>query len=899
MLLPKTPHAQPSAEVLDGLQSSLDGLSREEADSRLEQFGANRLPEPPKEGALKRFFKHFHNILIYILLSAALVTALLGHWVDTGVILGVVVINAVIGFIQEGKAEQALEGLRKMLSLHAQALRDGQWREVDAEQLVPGEIVRLRSGDRVPADLRLLETINLRVEESALTGESLPVAKNTEEVAADAGVGDRFGMAFSGTLVATGRGTGVVVATGVATEIGKINRMISEVEKMATPLTRQMEHFGKILSVAIVIMAGLVFLTGWTFHQYTIDELFLAAIGFAVAAIPEGLPAILTITLALGVQRMAGRNAITRKLNAVETLGSVTVICSDKTGTLTRNEMTVLELVTDGGTYQAEGVGYAPHGEILRGEVRAELADHQDLHRLVEILAVCNDSTIHQEEGQWLVNGEPTEGALRTLAAKAGFSDEEYQRLAVVPFESENKFMATLNQIGDDRRILVKGAPDRLLDRCSHQFGKDGTLEALDRPFWESQIESLSARGLRVLAGAERGVDQTREGLQFADLEGELVFAGLVGIIDPPRPEAITAIETCQRAGIRVIMITGDHVGTAAAIGRKMGIGVDRQAVLGATVETASDEELRRIVNESDIYARTSPTHKLRLVEALQSRGEVVAMTGDGVNDAPALKRADVGIAMGIKGTEATKGAADIVLSDDNFASIGQAVREGRTIYDNLRKAIVFILPTNGAEGLVVLVAVAFGLVLPLTPVQILWVNMVTAVTLALALAFEPAEPGVMSRPPRKSAAPILDRPFLWRIAFVSSLIGLATIAVFIVERSLGMELAMARTLAVNTLVFGQMFYLFNSRFLYQSSLTLQRLLANRVAWLMVGVLIVLQLIFVYTPVMQGWFGSTALSARHWLVPLGIGLAVFLAVEAEKAFHRRRAQKQGRTAIAG
>ncbi len=525
--------------------------------------------------------------------------------------------------------------------------------------------------------------------------------------------------------------------------------------------------------------------------------------------------------------------------------------------------MTVIELVTRGGTYQAEGIGYAPEGDILRGEVRAELADHQDLHRLVEILAVCNDSTIHQEQGQWLVNGEPTEGALRTLAAKAGFSDEDYQRLAVVPFESENKFMATLHQIGDDRRILVKGAPDRLLDRCSHQFGRDGTLEVLDRPFWESQIESLSARGLRVLAGAERGVDQSREGLQLADLEGELVFAGLVGIIDPPRPEAITAIETCQRAGIRVIMITGDHVGTASAIGRKMGIGVDRQAVLGATVETASDEELRRIVNKSDIYARTSPTHKLRLVKALQSRGEVVAMTGDGVNDAPALKRADVGIAMGIKGTEATKGAADIVLSDDNFASIGQAVREGRTIYDNLRKAIVFILPTNGAEGLVVLVAVAFGLVLPLTPVQILWVNMVTAVTLALALAFEPAEPGVMSRPPRKSTAPILDRPFLWRIAFVSSLIGLATIAVFIVERSLGMELAMARTLAVNTLVFGQIFYLFNSRFLYQSSLTLQRLLANRVAWLMVGVLIVLQLIFVYTPVMQSWFGTTALSARH------------------------------------
>jgi magnesium-transporting ATPase (P-type) len=885
------PHAMPADTVMADLRIDRNGLASDEAARRLERLGPNKLPESPKEGPLKRFFKHFHNTLIYILLVAGGITAVLGHWVDTGVIFGVVVINAIIGFLQEGKAEQALEGLRKMLSLQAHALRDGEWREIDAEQLVPGDIVRLRSGDRVPADLRLMEAINLRIEESALTGESIPTAKNTEPVKDDAGVGDRLCMAFSGTLVAAGRGTGVVVATGAQTELGKIDRMISEVQTLATPLTRQMDQFGRTLSVVIVGMAALMFLTGWALHDFTLDELFLAAIGFAVAAIPEGLPAILTITLALGVQRMARSNAITRKLDAVETLGSVTVICSDKTGTLTRNEMTVVHLVTRDGQYDAEGSGYAPRGGILRAGRQAMIADHEDLRRLVEIFAVCNDSAIVEDNGQWRVIGEPTEGALRTLAEKAGFSDKGYQRLAVIPFESENKFMATLTR-GPDRgtRILMKGAPDRLLDRCARQAGKNGREEPLDRPFWEEQIETFGARGLRVLAAAIREVGEAKDELAMEDLDGEMVFAGLVGIIDPPRPEAIAAIQTCRQAGIRVIMITGDHAGTAVAIGRDMGIGRGLDAVTGDSIEAASDEELGRMVGESDIFARTSPGHKLRLVQALQARGEVVAMTGDGVNDAPALKQADVGIAMGIKGTEATKGAADIVLSDDNFATIERAVQEGRTIYDNLHKAIVFILPTNGAEGLVVLVAVVFGLELPLTPVQILWVNMVTAVTLALALAFEPSEPGLMTRPPRKTDAPILDALFLWRIAFVSTMIGLATIAVFIVQRRLGMELPEARTLAVNTLVFGQLFYLFNSRFLYESSLRFSRFFANRIAWLMAGVLAMLQVIFVYAPFMQSWFGSAFQPLGLWLIPFGIGLSVFLAVEAEKALRRRRAR---------
>jgi magnesium-transporting ATPase (P-type) len=855
-----TPHALEVEEVVRKLASRPSGLHTEEAKQRLAAIGPNRLPVPPKEGLLKRFFKHFNELLIYILLVAAVVTAFLGHWIDTGVILAVVVINAVIGFIQEGKAEQALEGIRKMLSLHAQVRRDGQWLDIAADDLVPGDVVRLRSGDRVPADIRLVETINLRIEESALTGESVASAKQPTPVAPDSGIGDRHGMAYSGTMISVGRGIGVVTATGSTTELGRINTMISEVETLATPLTRQMTSFGRILSVVIVSLAALLFFVGRLLHGFPYNDLFLAAIGFAVAAIPEGLPAILTITLALGVQRMAQRNAITRKLKAIETLGSITVICSDKTGTLTRNEMTVRDVVTRSGWYEISGTGYAPEGVITRDGEEAALDKHADLQALVEVVAVCNDAEIAEEDGQWRVLGEPTEGALCTLARKAGFDNTDYERLAVIPFESENKFMATLNRDPEgESRILLKGAPGHLLDRCHKQRSADGASEPLQRSFWEDEIKKLSSQGLRVLAAASRDVWTDMVDLNPEDLEEGMVFIGLIGIIDPPRPEAVEAIRNCRRAGIRVKMITGDHAGTALAIGQEMGLSEAVHAITGAELEAASDEELRRLVQENDIFARTSPEHKLRLVKALQANGEVVAMTGDGVNDAPALKRADVGVAMGIKGTEATKEAAEIVLADDNFTSIERAVEEGRTIYDNLRKAIMFILPTNGAQGLVILAAVAFGMVLPLTPVQILWVNMVVAVTLALALAFEPAEPGVMTRPPRLPGAPILGAVFLWRIAFVSILIGGATIAVFLVERRFGMPLDQARTLAVNTLVFGQVFYLFNSRFLYESSLQFRQLFTNKVAWLAVAVLIMLQLAFVYVPFMQLWFGSAPL----------------------------------------
>lgn len=881
-VLQQSVYSQTVDTVLNALNSSSSGLSSQDAEARAAQYGVNALPQAAQTSLFYRFFKHFHDTLIYVLLFAALVTAMLGHWLDTAVILAVVVINAVIGFIQEGKAEQALAGIRQMLSVNANVCRDGQWQQLPANELVPGDIVKLRSGDRVPADLRLLETTELRIEESALTGESMPVSKQISPVTADAALGDRSCMAFSGTLVTSGRGTAVVTAIGAATEIGQINTLLSDVQSIETPLTKQMNQFGRYLALAIVVLTLLMLGIGLLAHDYAPAEVFLAAIGFAVAAIPEGLPAILTITLALGVKQMAGRNAITRRLNAVETLGAVTVICSDKTGTLTRNEMTVKHVVTCHGLYDVNGIGYNPTGDILFQNLPVSLAEHAALQALIEVIAVANDSELQQKDQHWQVHGEPTEGALLCLAEKTGFERERYQRLAVIPFESENKFMASLEQRPDgSKQLLLKGAPDRLLPRCTSQLSASGEIEPLDQAFWQQQVEQLSRQGLRVLAAAGKATTHNELGVQELV---ELCFYGLVGIIDPPRPEAITAIAACQKAGIKVKMITGDHAGTATAIGIAMGLVQNgaQEVYTGQQIEQASDAELQQMALTGTIFARTSPEHKLRLVQALQQQGEVVAMTGDGVNDAPALKQADVGIAMGIKGSEASKEAADIVLADDNFSTIAAAVAEGRTIYDNLRKAILFILPTNGAQGLVMLCAVLFGLTLPLTPVQILWVNMVVAITLALALAFEPAEPGVMRRPPRDAKAALLNGAFLRRITLVSMLIGGSAMLLFNLALNQGFSLDYARTITVTALVVAQAGYLLNSRHLNSFSLAPGLLFTNIIAWLAIAILVLLQLAFVYAPFMQSWFGTTALQAAHWGWALLGAIAVMLIIELEK-----------------
>ncbi|MBR7631454.1 cation-transporting P-type ATPase [Aeromonas popoffii] len=884
------PYSLDVASTLTALNATENGLESNEAQRRLNLYGQNKLPEPEGKSAFVRFISHFKDMLVYVLLAAAIATAFLGHWVDTWVIVGVVVLNAIVSFVQEGKAETALAGIRNMLSSRAQVLRDHKWDEINADELVVGDIVRLKSGDRVPADLRLMEATGLRIEESALTGESVPADKGTAAMATDSPLGDRSCMAYSGSMVSAGRGVGVVTAIGALTEIGQISRMITEVETLDTPLTKQMDRFSKSLAWVVLSMLALMLIIGVLFHGQGIAEVFMAAIGFAVAAIPEGLPTILTITLAIGVQRMARRNAITRKLTAVETLGAITVICSDKTGTLTRNEMTAQKVLTRCGQYDVSGDGYQPIGDITIADKKVVISNAPCLSALLEVVSVANDTHVIMENDEWRIVGEPTEAALRVLGNKASFDATGYVRLAAIPFESSNKFMATLNDTpSGERKILLKGAPDRLIERCKTELNANGATEVINASYWHQQVEMLGRQGLRVLAAATCVVPSSKSTLELSDLEQEMVFVGLIGIVDPPRPEAIAAISECHKAGIRVKMITGDHADTAKAIGIEMGIGNAEtiKVVTGDQLEVASDEELQQLAGSCDIFARTSPEHKLRLVMALQARGEVVAMTGDGVNDAPALKRADVGIAMGIKGTEATKDAADIVLADDNFSSIEKAIEEGRTIYDNIQKSLLFILPTNGAQGFVMLFSVLLGLTLPLTPVQILWVNMVVAVTLALALAFEPSEPNLMSRPPRKPGTSIISAPFLLRVAIVSTLIGVLTMSLFAFELASGSSDAIAKTMALNALVLAQTFYLFNSRYIEVSSLSLSRLLSNKVAWLMVGTLLLLQLAYVYLPMMNRWFGSTPLSMTQWGICILFGFIVFLIVELEKYIFRK------------
>lgn len=889
---PATPvldaHAHTFGEVLAVLEATTEGLDSAGAQQRLERYGPNRIEEAAADPAWKRFLRHFDDILIYILLAAATLKAAMGEWIEFWVILTVAVINAVIGYLQEGRAEQALAGIRSMLSSDAQVLRDGEWTHVPAEELVPGDVVRVSAGAKVPADIRLIQASNLRVEEAALTGEAVPSSKGTDPVAIDAGIGDRSSMLFSSSLVAAGQGVGVVTATGAGAEIGRITTMLSEIDSFDTPLTRQIGAFGKKLSLVIAVMAVVMVAIGKLLHNLPADELISATIGFAVAAIPEGLPALVTITLALGVQQMARRNAIVRTLPAVETLGSVTRICSDKTGTLTTNEMTVRNVVTRVGEYAVDGLGYDPSGSITLEGLPVNLIDRADLSAVVTAMSVVNDAVVTQVDGRWTLVGEPTEGALRTLGLKVGFDPSGYLRTAVLPFDSEHKYMATANTTPEGHQvILIKGAPDRILARATMQLSTSGTPEPLDRVWWDEQVDLLSAKGLRVLAAASKPV--TGAGVDHDDLT-DLVLLGITGIVDPPRPEAVVAIATCHTAGIKVTMITGDHAGTAVAISREMGIIGDStaNAVTGAELETATDEELRKIVNRTDTFARTSPEHKLRLVKALQANGEIVAMTGDGVNDAPALKRADVGVAMGIKGTEATKEAADIVLADDNFATIEYAVEEGRRINDNLHKSVLFLLPTNGAQSLVVLVAVLFGLSMPLAPVQILWVNMITAVTLSLALAYEPAEPDIMQRPPRRPNTPLVSAKYLPRLGAASLLIATATLVTFLIGRAMTSDVTIAQTWAVNTLVLGQAAYLFNARFLRESSLRREATGGNPMAWLVVGILLALQVAFVYIPVLNRLFGSAPVSIFGWVIPLSFAIAIFVLMEVAKLALRRR-----------
>ncbi|MFP4629591.1 MAG: cation-transporting P-type ATPase [Desulfohalobiaceae bacterium] len=905
-------HAVPVQEVLQKLNSTEQGISQTEAEQRLQTFGPNKLEQARKKGPLQRFLQQFHNVLIYVLLGAAAVTVLLQEWLDAGVIFGVTVVNALIGFIQEGKAEKSLESIQGMLAPQALVQRDGQRRSISAQELVPGDVVLLKAGDKVPADIRLLEAKDLQIEEAALTGESVPVNKSVYEVEEEAGLGDRASIAFSGTLVTYGQGRGVVTATGQETEIGRISSLLSQVETLTTPLLKQMARFGQWLTIAILACAALTFAFGSLIKGFAPGDMFMAAVGLAVAAIPEGLPAIMTITLAIGVQRMAKRRAIIRRLPAVETLGSVSVICSDKTGTLSKNEMTVQTINTMDKQFQVTGVGYEPKGGFqLSGKDVEPGQEQPELLQILRGALLCNDAAVYQRDSKWLLEGSPTEGALVVAGLKAGLEQKQeselWPRKDSIPFSSENKFMATLHHDHQGRAfIYLKGAPERIWERCSAQAGSRDKLQDLDLEYWQQQARDIASKGQRLLALAWKEVPGDKQDLEFSDLEGGFTFLALFGIIDPPREEAIKAaalligrcvsIDQCQSAGIVVKMITGDHVLTAQAIARELGIENWQEALTGQDLERMPQQELEQKVPYVDVFARTSPEHKLRLVQAIQANKQTVAMTGDGVNDAPALKRADVGVAMGRGGTEAAKEASDMVLTDDNFASIANAVEEGRTVYDNLKKAILFILPTNGGQALVIIASILLGLgmhdakghfALPITPPQILWINMVTAVTLALALAFEPPEANVMHRPPRSPDEPIISGFLIWRVMFVSLTLVLGALGHYVWLLGQGAGQDLAGTAAINTLVVGQIFYLLNSRHIYDSIWSPRDLLSSRPVLWSVLAMIGLQIIFTYAGPMQYLFQTKGLDAAAWGRIIAFGLLLFILVELEKTVWRR------------
>jgi len=853
-------HARSAEDCLSLLNARPEGLTSAEVAARLAEYGPNRLPETRLRGPLRRFLAQFNNVLIYVLLAAAAVTGALEHWIDTGVILAVVLANAVIGFLQEGKAETAMAGIRQMLAPRAAVLRDGRWVTVDGASLVPGDIVLLEAGDKVPADLRLIEARGLTAQEAILTGESVPVEKATDPVAAGTPLGDRRPMLWSGTLVTQGTARGLVTATGSATEIGRIGGLLAGVEQLTTPLVAQMDHFARWLSLLILLAAALLLSWGHFVGHMSFAELFMTVVAIAVSAIPEGLPAVMTITLAIGVQAMARRNAIVRRLPAIESIGSVSVICTDKTGTLTRNEMLVAAAETPTGRFSISGDGYAPTGEIT---------PPGDLTALARAAALCNDAALHQRNGGWTVEGDPMEGALLAFAGKVAV-DASARRLDAIPFDSRHRFMAVLTEGSAGRLIHVKGAPERVMQMCG----------PLDLAHWQDRAEAMARQGLRVLALAECPAIGDR--IDPERLAEGLTFLGLVGMIDPPRPEAIAAVAECHAAGIRVKMITGDHAGTAAAIAAQIGLQNPHRVLTGAELETLDDAQLALEVASVDVFARTSPEDKLRLVTALQANGLSVAMTGDGVNDAPALKRADAGIAMGLKGSEAAKEAADLVLADDNFATIAAAVREGRTVYDNLKKVISWTLPTNAGEAMVIIVALMAGMALPMTAVQVLWVNLITAITLGLALAFEPTEAGTMARRPRRRDAPILSAELLWHVVLVATLFLAAVFGMFTYALDRGYSLPQAQTIAMNTLVVLEIFHLFFIRNIHGTSLTWAAARGTKVVWRVVITITAAQFAITYIPALQSVLGTEAVVLFDGLLIIGVGAAFFAIIEIEK-----------------
>ncbi len=873
-------HFLAADETAMRLTASLEhGLGDDEVASRRAQHGENRITPRPGKGPLLRFALQFVQPLVLVLLLAGVVTAVLGEWVDSGVIFGVTLINAVIGFIQEGRAENALAALARSVTSEVTVLRGGSKQRRSSTELVPGDIVLLAAGDKVPADLRLFRAKALQAIESALTGESTAVGKHGEALPEDTLLAERSNMAYAGTVMISGQGAGVVVATGDRTETGRISRLIAEAPDLTTPLTRRMAAFSNWLLIAIGLLAVLTFAVGM-WRGESAFAMFMAAVALAVGAIPEGLPAAMTITLAIGVSRMARRRAIIRKLPAVETLGSTTVICSDKTGTLTENQMTVREIYAGGERTTVSGSGYAPNGKVGDGQNVGGA-----LRECLLASVLCNDAALSRSNRQWEVVGDPTEGALLVAARKAGLDERTLQklfpRLDEIPFDSARQFMATLHEIEGVRRAYFKGALEQLLPRSLSMLDRAGLAMPLRREEIEAAARSMAAAGLRVLAVARLAAGSTKS-LEVASADSGLQFIGLVGMVDPPRPKAIAAVRTCHKAGITVKMITGDHAVTALSIARQLGIAkAGESALTGRELAMLDNEGLRGVVRTVNVFARVDPTQKLRLVQALQANGEVVAMTGDGVNDAPALKQADIGIAMGLAGTEVAKDAAAMVLTDDDFAAIEAAVEEGRGVYDNLVKFITWTLPTNFGEGLVIVAAILAGATLPITPLQILWINMTTAVFLGLMLAFEPIEHNVMHRPPRRPGTPILDSALMWRIVLVSVLLLAGSFGLFLHELAAGQSLPEARTVAVNVFVVVEAMYLFNCRSLTLSALRVG-IFSNPAIWYGVLSMALLQAALTYLPLMNRLFATAPIGWQQWLEIFAVGLVAYLVVGVEK-----------------
>jgi len=884
-------HQLHSEEVLRLLDVDLkSGLAGEEVKHRQAKFGLNRITARRGTPAWVKFLQQFNQPLVYILLAAVGVTAFLGEWVDSSVIFCVVFINAIVGFLQEAKAEKAIESLSRLVATETTVRRDGSKQRVHSEQLVPGDVVLLQAGDRVPADLRLFHVKSLQIDESALTGESVPVPKHSDPLALDTVLADRKNLAFTGTLITAGQGEGVVWGTGDQTETGHIATLISEAVDLSTPLTKKIAHLSKLLLWVILALAVATFAIGVARGQKAV-EMFMAAVALAVGAIPEGLPAAVTIVLAIGVSRMAKRKAIIRKLPAVETLGSTTVICSDKTGTLTENQMTVREIFAGGKSFEVTGGGYEPKGEIQIGGAAVKVAEHPALAECLRAGVLCNDSQLVRDDGRLKVQGDPTEAALLVVGEKGGLlhaeTHKESPRVDVIPFESEHMFRATLHDAQASRVIYKVGAVERLLDRCADALNERGELVPLDKAAVHQAVEAQAARGLRVLALVRRHVDANHAKLEHHHVAEGLTFLGLQGMIDPPRPEAIASVRKCQEAGIAVKMITGDHLVTARAIAGQIGLKGREEngklvALSGRELEKISDAELPEVAERTAVFARVAPEQKLRLVRALQSRGHVVAMTGDGVNDAPALKQADIGVAMGISGTDVAKGAADMILTDDNFASIEAAVEEGRGVFDNLTKFIVWTLPTNAGEACILLTAIVLGTTLPMLPVQLLWVNMMTALCLGLMLVFEAKERDLMQRPPRDPKRPLLTFALMMRTGLVCLIMLAGAFWLFFYEMNrAGETVAAARTAVINVIVLVEIGYLFNCRSLNHLLVAIGPF-TNR--WVIGGSLAMLaaQLLFTYTPLMNKLFHTAPISGESWLRILAVAAASFVAVEFEK-----------------